>query len=56
MAQIGIDTVNAGDFVVVARLWVARHEALQVHFDLNRAIKDDFQCRPPLFEQPKAAE
>jgi small conductance mechanosensitive channel len=56
MAQIGIDTVNAGDFVVVARLWVARHEALQVHFDLNRAIKDDFQRRPPLFEQPKAAE
>lgn len=55
MAQIGIDTVNAGDFIVVARLWVARPEALQVHFDLNRAIKDDFQRRPPILEQ-KAAE
>jgi small conductance mechanosensitive channel len=55
VAQIGIDTVNAGDFVVVARLWVARHEALQVHFDLNRAIKDDFQRQPPVLEQ-KAAE
>ncbi len=57
IAQIGIDTVNAGDFIVVARLWVARHDALQVHFDLNRAIKDDLQRRPPLFEQqPKAAD
>jgi small conductance mechanosensitive channel len=56
MAQIGIDTVNAGDFIVVARLWVARHDAPQVHFDLNRAIKDDFQRRPPLFEQAKAAD
>jgi small conductance mechanosensitive channel len=56
MAQIGIDAVNAGDFVVVARLWVDRHEALQVHFDLNRAIKEDFQRHPPLVEQPKAAD
>ena len=56
MAQIGVDTVNADNFVVVARLWVARHEALQVHFDLNRAVKEDFQRRPPLLEQSKAAE
>jgi small conductance mechanosensitive channel len=61
VAQIGIDTVNSGDFIVIARLWVERQDALQVHFDLNRAIKEDFQKRPPLVEQPpvdqpKAAE
>ena len=56
MAQIGIDTVNAGDFVVVARLWVARHEALQVHFDLNRAVKEEFQRHPPVVEQVRAAD
>src|ERR1700730_10708728 len=51
MAQIGIETVNAADFILVVRLWVARHEALQVRFDLNRAIKEDFQHRPPVLEQ-----
>jgi len=55
VAQIGIDTVSAGDFIVVARLWVERHEASQVRFDLNRTIKDDFQRHPPLVEQPEAA-
>ena len=56
VAQIGIDTVNAGDFVIVARVWVTRHEAMQVHFDLNRAIKEDFQRSPPETEQARAAD
>jgi len=56
VAQIGIDVVNAGDFVVVVRVWVKRHEAMQVHFDLNRAIKEDFQRHPPVIEQARAAD
>jgi len=56
VAQIGIDTVNAGDFVIVVRVWVTRHEAMQVHFDLNRAIKEDFQHHPPVIEQARAAD
>ena len=56
MAQIGIDTVNAGDFVIVVRVWVRRHEAMQAHFDLNRAIKEDFQRHPPVIEQALAAD
>jgi small conductance mechanosensitive channel len=56
VAQIGIDAVNAGDFVVVVRVWVKRPEAMQVHFDLNRAIKEDFQFNPPVTEQAKAAD
>lgn len=55
VAQIGIDTVNAGDFVLVARVWVPRREAPQVRFDLNRAIKEDFQHDPPGVAQ-KAAD
>jgi small conductance mechanosensitive channel len=55
-AQIGIDAINAEDFIVVARLWVARHDAQQVHFDLNLAIKQDFDRRPPLFERSEAAD
>src|SRR5476649_2275708 len=56
MAQIGIDTVNAGDFVIVVRVWVRRHEAMQAHFDLNRDIKEDFQRHPPVIEQARAAD
>ena len=56
VAQIGIDTVNAGDFVIVVRVWVRRPEAMQVHFDLNRAIKEDFQRHPPMIEQARAAD
>lgn len=56
VAQIGIDTVNAGDFVIVVRVWVKRHEATQVHFDLNRSIKEDFQFHPPVRAQSEAAE
>ena len=60
VAQIGIDTINASDFVLIARLWVARNEALQVRFDLNRSIKEEFQRRPPTNEPtadpPKTAQ
>jgi small conductance mechanosensitive channel len=56
VTQIGIDAVNAADFIIVVRAWVQRHEAMQVHFDLNRAIKEDFQRRPPVIEQARAAE
>jgi small conductance mechanosensitive channel len=47
MAQIGVDAVNEENYVLVARLWVARREATQVKFDLNRAMKELFQ-RPVL--------
>lgn len=42
-AQVGVDAVNEGNYVLVARLWVPRRDALQVHFDLNRAVKEDFE-------------
>jgi small conductance mechanosensitive channel len=56
VAQIGIDTVNAGDFVLIARIWVSRTDAMQVRFDLNRTIKEDFQNRPPVVQQAHAAD
>jgi small conductance mechanosensitive channel len=56
VAQIGIDAVNAADMVIVARVWVPRHEAMQVHFDLNHAIKDDFQRHPPMVDEKQAAD
>jgi len=56
VAQIGIDTVNEGNYVLVARVWVPRREAMQVRFDLNRAVKEEFQRRPPTREEARAAD
>jgi small conductance mechanosensitive channel len=58
VAQIGIDAVNIDGYVLVVRAWVTRYEAMQVHFDLNRAIKDEFDRRPPVAAraQARAAE
>jgi small conductance mechanosensitive channel len=56
VAEIGVDTVNEGNFVLVARVWVPRRDAMQVRFDLNRAVKEEFQRRPPTREEARAAE
>src|SRR6185369_15634332 len=45
VAQIGVDAVNEANYVLVVRVWVTRHEAPQVHFDLNRMVKEEFQRR-----------
>jgi small conductance mechanosensitive channel len=56
VAQIGIDTVNADNYVLVARVWVERHHAMQIHFDLNRAAKEEFERHPPVARQAEAAD
>jgi small conductance mechanosensitive channel len=52
MAQAGVDAVNDGNYVLVARVWVPRLDAMQVRFDLNRAIKEEFERRAPVVDQP----
>ncbi len=56
VAEIGVDTLTDANYVLVVRLWVARADATQVQFDLNRAIKEEFQRHPPVGEQARAAE
>jgi small conductance mechanosensitive channel len=56
VAQIGVDTVNDGTYVLVIRAWVPRPQAMQVRFDLNRAVKEEFQRRAPTREEARAAE
>lgn len=55
-AQIGVDTVSDSNFTVVIRAWVERGSALQVRFDLNRAVKEEFQRRAAAAEQSRAAD
>jgi small conductance mechanosensitive channel len=56
LAQIGVDTVNEATYVLVVRAWVPREQALQVHFDLNRAVTEEFQRRAPQREEARAAD
>ena len=56
MAQIGVDSVGDANYVLVARLWVPRRVAMQVHFDVNRAIMEEFQRRAPKREEARAAD
>ena len=56
VAQIGVDAVNEGNYVLVVRVWVTREDAPQVHFDLNRAVKEEFQRRAPQREEARAAD
>ena len=56
VAQIGVDAVNDGSYVLVIRAWVPRPQAMQVRFDINRAVKEEFQRRAPTREQARAAD
>jgi len=56
MAQIGVESVTDANYVLVARLWVPRGDAMQVHFDVNRAVIEEFQRRAPHREEARAAD
>ncbi len=56
MAQIGVDSVTDGSFVLVVRVWVECSAAMQIRFDLNRAVKEEFQQRAPVAGQSEAAD
>ena len=56
VAQIGVDTVNEANYVLVVRVWATRDDAPQIHFDLNRAVKEEFQRRAPHREEARAAD
>jgi small conductance mechanosensitive channel len=56
MAQIGVDAVNEANYVLVARMWVSHHEATQIQFDINKAVKEEFHRRPPVVEEARAAD
>ena len=56
VAQSGVATVNDANYVLVVRAWVPRPQAMQVRFDLNRAVKEEFQRREPKREEARAAD
>lgn len=56
-AELGVLSVNEANYVLVARLWVTRREAMQVAFDVNRAVKEEFEHdAPPPGDEARAAD
>jgi small conductance mechanosensitive channel len=43
LTQVGVEAINETNYVLVARLWVRHREAMQVHFDINRAMTEGIQ-------------
>jgi len=56
VAQVGVDAVNEATYVLIIRVWVPRPDAMQVHFDLNRTVKEEFERRAPRREEARAAD
>jgi small conductance mechanosensitive channel len=54
VAQIGAESVGDTSYVLIVRLWVPRQVAMEVQFDLNRVIKEEFQHRAPSREHQTA--
>ena len=53
---VALGSDQAGRYVLVVRAWVPRPQAMQVRFDLNRAVKEEFQHRAPKREEARAAD
>ena len=47
LAAIGIDTLETDKYTLAAQVWTQREAALQLKYDLNRCIKEEFDRKPP---------
>lgn len=46
ISDIGVESVSDGGYTLAAHVWASRRDATAVRFDLNRAVKEEFERRP----------
>jgi small conductance mechanosensitive channel len=51
---IGVEALNDNGYVLAAQVWVNRGQSTEVRFDLNRAVKDEFERRAPVAVERRA--
>jgi len=51
VSAIGIDTLEADKYTLAAQVWTSRKSALQLKYDLNRGIKEEFDRPRPAVER-----
>ncbi len=44
---VGVEMLNDNGYVLAAQIWVNRDQSTEVHFDLNRAVKEEFERPAP---------
>ena len=54
VSAIGIDTLEADKYTLAAQVWTARETALQLKYDLNRGIKEEFDRPSPAAVERRA--
>lgn len=47
VSDIGVESVGDGNYTLAVHLWVSRRDATTMRFDLNRAVKEEFERRAP---------
>jgi small conductance mechanosensitive channel len=47
VGDIGVESVGDANYTLVAHAWIERASQTSVLFDLNRAVKEEFDRRPP---------
>ena len=51
VSAIGIDTLEADKYTLAAQVWTQRESAVQLKYDLNRGIKQEFDREPAAVER-----
>jgi small conductance mechanosensitive channel len=51
---VGVEALNDNGYVLTALVWVNRGDSTAVQFDLNRAVKEDFERRAPAAVERRA--
>jgi small conductance mechanosensitive channel len=54
IATVGVESLNDNGYVLAAKVWVAQRELPALQFELNRAVKEEFERRPPAAMERRA--
>jgi small conductance mechanosensitive channel len=46
--SVGVEALNDSGYVLMAQVWADREQSTEVQFDLNRAVKEEFERRAPV--------
>ncbi len=51
---VGVEALNDDGYVLAAQVWVNRDQSTEAQFDLNRAVKEEFEHRAPAAVERRA--
>jgi small conductance mechanosensitive channel len=55
IASVGVESLTDSGYMLAARIWVDQRDLPDLHLELNRAVKEEFERRPPAAMERRAA-